>query len=796
MNAEQLGHDRSGTASKRPRLFIIQRSAFILFFFFAWLAAALALSLAGPPRCDVGAEEDIGCARGFETRERAAGRSFRWTDGASAIRLHAAGYGAPLVAEVTLAAPRLAGAPPTSVTLAAGRASASFPADATPRRYMLLLPATFPAGDIATIDVLSDAQQPPRDQRRLGVQVFDARLRAPPGPRLPGPLHALGLLGVGLALACLTDRQFGGHRPPEDIRLEGMRPSRPLRASGLLAIALIAALWAWLPARVAPFLPGLALALGAAALALRAVPGFSGETRTATLPLSAGGRGGWGVRGPVALAVLASAALDAAFAAGVLRGPWLSAGVLAQAALTLSAVWRAGSHPISLAGLLGVALAVRLLGMAARLLTGGAAGDPDVELFYSYGRATIELGLPVTEYPSGALVPWALLALPASRELFALLLPLLNTLCDLGVVYALYSIAAGARMSAADGHVAQTFSLPGRAGNAFGVQPSAFSLFYALSPLLLPFWHGKFDSLPAALLLLGLAAFLARRPLLAGALLGLGGAIKWAPWLAAPPLALYLIRSGRKHEDTRTRGHEGEQVATASSAPYKREHSHVSTAPSGPGYEGFFVPARLRACVFLPALLRFATGGLLAVAAASLPFALRDGAAFLAPYTFQSGRPLIGESLWFLPAALLDPGLVAALTHPWSNVARSPIAPALTVVAQALALAALALPVLVRPSDPRRALALAALAPAAFLLLNRIFSPQYLLVITAAALAAGGAVLRGREALALVALLTLAQAANLLVWPYTSSAWLLASAALFAAALTALAWLAVRAARR
>jgi hypothetical protein len=217
--------------------------------------------------------------------------------------------------------------------------------------------------------------------------------------------------------------------------------------------------------------------------------------------------------------------------------------------------------------------------------------------------------------------------------------------------------------------------------------------------------------------------------------------------------------------------------------------------PSGPNRKVFFVPSRLRAFVLRPGLLRFAAAGLLAIAAASLPFALRDPAAFLAPYTFQGSRPLIGESLWFLPALLLEPELLARLPHPWSNVESALVTPGITVAAQALALAVLALAVLARPPDPRRALALAALAPAAFLLLNRIFSPQYVLVITVCALAAGAALLRGREPLALLALLTVAQAANLLVWPYTSRAWLLASAALFAAALAALAWLAVRAVR-
>ena len=36
----------------------------------ALLTATVATAIAPPPMCDVGAGEDVGCARGFETRER------------------------------------------------------------------------------------------------------------------------------------------------------------------------------------------------------------------------------------------------------------------------------------------------------------------------------------------------------------------------------------------------------------------------------------------------------------------------------------------------------------------------------------------------------------------------------------------------------------------------------------------------------------------------------------------------------------------------------------------------------
>ncbi len=690
----------------------------------ACLAAFLALNLAGPPRCDVGAEEDIGCARGFETRERD-GRSFRWTDAAAQVRLHAAGYSAPLLVRIELAALRPAEAPPPRVDLALGRAQASFAAAPQPRHYLLLLEPAFPAGDIATLTVASETWRPPRDRRDLGVQVYDVTARPLGGPRLPGPLQVLALLGIGLAAALLSATHPTG---AAQAQRSAPRYSAPPLVAGLAALVLAASLWALLPARVAPFLPWLALLLGGLALAwARWLPHRARADGAAAIPL--------------ALAVLAGAALDAAIVTDAARGAWRSAAVLAQGAATLAALWwvcfrraSATAPALTLPVALGVAFAVRLLALGVRVVAGAAAGDPDVELFYSYGRATIELGTPVVEYPSGALVAWALMALPGSRELFALLLPLFNTACDMLIVWALWQIGA---------HSAQPADREGGAAS-FDLQP-ALPLFYALSPLLVPFWHGKYDPLPAALLALGLAAFAAGRPARSGALLGFGGAVKWVPWLAAPLLALHYLRARRT----------GTPVAEAA---------------------------------------RFTAGLIAAVALASLPFALHNPAAFLAPYTLQGGRPLIGESLWFLPALIAEPGLLAELVSPWSNVESAVISPGLTVAAQGLALAALGLALLLAPPHARRTLALAALAPAAFLLLNRIFSPQYVLLITVSALAAGAATLRGRDALALLSLLTVAQAANLLVWPYTSRLWLAASAALFASGLAALIWLALRAA--
>jgi len=688
----------------------------------AWLMTFVAARTAGPPVCDVGAGDDIGCARGFETRERDSHGSFRWTDGQAAVVLAASGYGAPLVAEMSMAAPRPADVPPPRTHVTAGSTAFTVAPASAPRWYRFLVSPGFPAGDALTISITSDTWKPPRDRRDLGVMLYAARIRPPGLPALPPVLHTLAMLALGLAAARVA-RNPGRHPA------HGALPV----LSALATIGCVAALWVWLPARSVPFLPLYALLTGGMAL----LPSWRASDE---VPRSAG-RWPW----PVLLALAGSAAIDALFVTGLVRGPWSVPAVAIQASLTMGAVWSisrtpAPRHaavpalqpPTSLLALLQLALFVRLLALAIRLLGGAGSSDPDVELFYSYGRATLELGVPLVEYPSGALIPWALLALPASRELFALTLPLVNTGADVVIVWAIWLIAHRRSRTAEPASQEEIRS-----------RGHALALFYAISPLLLPFWHGKYDSLPTAFLTLGLAAFACERSLWAGVALGVGGTIKWVPWLAAPGLALSLLRpaSGREVRHVRLDGR----------------------------------------------LLRFAAGGVLAVTAVSLPFAAYSLERFLAPYLLQGGRAITGESLWFLALLIAEPALWQRLPAPWGPVETGSVLLATAVATQLATLLGLTLLPLAQRSGAWRALALAALIPAAFLLLNRVFSPQYLVTITSAILAAGAAVVRSRrDMLEMTGWLIVAQAANLLVWPNTIAWWPAASALMFATALLAL----------
>jgi hypothetical protein len=101
-----------------------------------------------------------------------------------------------------------------------------------------------------------------------------------------------------------------------------------------------------------------------------------------------------------------------------------------------------------------------------------------------------------------------------------------------------------------------------------------------------------------------------------------------------------------------------------------------------------------------------------------------------------------------------------------------------------------------RVSARPQAVALAALTPAVFLLTNRVFSSQFLIVLVAVwALAAALVVTSAREQLAVGFVAAGASLANAAVHPYTTPvAWELASATLFALAIGLTVWLVKRAA--
>jgi hypothetical protein len=680
----------------------------------AILASFLTTWLAPPAACNLGLANDLACARGFEARERSGSTTFRWSDGYAELHMAGVGSGRPLLATLTLRSGRPAGSAPVVARFGLnGHPLADIAVSPADRHYRLLLPPlSWPAGGLARIQVHSPTWKPSLVSRSLGLVFIRANVEpVGRGIPLPGLRSILSWWGMLLAVALLA------------------RSRVVLWQGGIVLLLLLLAL----VSPLVSYLPWVAGIVGVGAVA------WNRSRRS---------RMGSDTVWPFVWAAIL-AALFLLLISGVLPS-WARLPLLTGCG-TLAVVgalhwwrrpwvfWRAGEDEAA-GDDAGVALVfsaalLRFIILGGRLLGGHTWIDADVNLFYAYGMALRETGLPEVEYPTGALLPWAFLSWLSSdsRELFALLLPLINIGCDLVIVAALV-----------------------RMGRGFAYRPHseipsplifAPAAFYAFSPLLESFVFAKYDALPAALAVGGLALFASRRVGLAGAALGLGATIKWTPLLAVPFLALALLRWQRWRK-----------------------------------------------------LALFLSSHIGAIALCSLPFALANLEHFLLPYQIQGGRGMNGESVWALLALLKNPDLAQHLAPPWGTVRRGGLPLSLMVGGQLALLGGSGLLALLRPPTLHRTLMLAALAPPLFLLSNRVFSPQYVLPISAGLLAAVSlarpfASPPPRLPLFLT-LLALAQVGNMLVWPlHHSQLWIGASVVLFVALFVVCGWLALLAAR-
>ena len=268
----------------------------------------------------------------------------------------------------------------------------------------------------------------------------------------------------------------------------------------------------------------------------------------------------------------------------------------------------------------------------------------------------------------------------------------------------------------------------------------------ALWPLNAFYWEFRFDLAPTAALVAGL--LLARRAhwYEAGFVLGLGAVVKWTPALAVIPLVLWLLRSQR----------------------FRSAGIHVV---------GFAIPLLM---VYLPLLL------------------WRPDEVLHA-YTHQNARTVTAESFVFLPLQLFrdaEPGywyFGTADVPPDAN--REAIIFQLVAVACVIFVAIVA-------RTRSAAVALAGLTPAVFLLTNRIFSPQfYVLVLTAIVVAAALVVRHRAELLAVLGACAVATTANTILFQSLLGAqpvervpnWQAVSALAYVPTIAAALWLGARA---
>jgi uncharacterized membrane protein len=312
------------------------------------------------------------------------------------------------------------------------------------------------------------------------------------------------------------------------------------------------------------------------------------------------------------------------------------------------------------AALVGASLLGSLLGFANKAACWSGAWNTGIEqyqahcytdiypLYFAEGLSAGKVpysGHPV-EYPvliGGAMQAVAWLVRPVSdpfqrgRDFFGLTVVLL----------ALFTIAAVLATAYLAG--------PSRRWTALGV---------ALAPGLVLAAFINWDLIAMSLATLGLAAWAARRPALAGVLLGLGVATKFYPLLFFGPLLLLCLRAGRMR--------------------------------------AFWVTAGSGAVAWL---------------AVNLPVALIAPSGWSEFYRFNASRGADWGSIWYFFSAERWPGLGHLGQHALNDVSL------LIFVVAAAAIAGLTL---ASPRRPRLA-QLCFLVLAAFLLSNKVWSPQYVI---------------------------------------------------------------------
>jgi hypothetical protein len=267
----------------------------------------------------------------------------------------------------------------------------------------------------------------------------------------------------------------------------------------------------------------------------------------------------------------------------------------------------------------------------------------------------------------------------------------------------------------------------------------------ALWPLNAYFWEFRFDLVPTALLGVGLLLAYRQRWGWSGLVLGLGAAVKWTPALSFAALAAWCLVGGQRRHTARLTG-------------------------------GFLA-------------------GLLLIHAPLLALSPAD---VWAAYTQQGGRSITGESLWYLPLRLL--GIAEPVQEFAAYAVGAPRwADVLATVLQVLIVLG-AIAVAAQARQRAVAVAAAAVVPALFLATNRIFSPQFLVLMLVAWAVAVALLARSeREQLVLGLAAMTATLANAFVYPYVlwdrDATWTACSAAFFVTALVIFGWVGARAVR-
>ncbi len=266
---------------------------------------------------------------------------------------------------------------------------------------------------------------------------------------------------------------------------------------------------------------------------------------------------------------------------------------------------------------------------------------------------------------------------------------------------------------------------------------NALGLVYAISPFTLVHWYGKYDMAPAALLALGVTLFATHRRSLSALFLGIGFLTKWIPGIAIPFFVAYLWRSREPRA-------------------------------------AFKYAAIAAATIVLPLTV----------------FWLISPTKVIYPYAFQSARPAMGSSMLYIPVYFFEPDARLGDDSPWtpfhSSLLSNDLAAGILLAGQVLIL----LPLILARVKEQSAVILAALGVAVFIVLNRAYSPQYIILLFVAYALGFLAIPPGSRILAIADLVLLVLTfLNYLVWPLWADSWFLYSLLFFALNLIVIAWL-------
>jgi uncharacterized membrane protein len=177
---------------------------------------------------------------------------------------------------------------------------------------------------------------------------------------------------------------------------------------------------------------------------------------------------------------------------------------------------------LKLRHLIIIILVARLSYYAFKVISGCVLYDYDTTYYYTYGSELFHGNYPQMEYPTGALLLFGALSLPAaSVEAFRLIFPLLQMPFTILITVLLYRFGQRYKKAAV---------------------AAFFIILYALSPAINWFWFHRYDETVIALILLALYHLDGKRPLLGTFWTAIGTMVKWVPLLLLPAHAIHWLK--------------------------------------------------------------------------------------------------------------------------------------------------------------------------------------------------------------------------------------------------------------